>query len=100
MLSIFYAEQQILKNAGKAYYKMPVRACEMFLGALICFLPKIKLKETLIQIGIYSSVICLFATAMMFNKLTKFPGLNALIPCLATALIIYLSQIWAKKVLS
>ncbi|MCO8059273.1 MULTISPECIES: acyltransferase family protein [Acinetobacter] len=97
MLSIFYAEQQILKNAGKAYYKMPVRACEMFLGALICFLPKIKLKETLIQIGIYSSVICLFATAMMFNQLTKFPGLNALIPCLATALIIYLSQISAKK---
>ena len=47
MLSIFYAEQQILKNAGKAYYKMPVRACEMFLGALICFLPKIKLKETI-----------------------------------------------------
>ncbi|UUS57069.1 MULTISPECIES: acyltransferase family protein [unclassified Acinetobacter] len=97
MLSVFYAEQQILKNAGKAYYKMPVRACEMFLGALICFLPKIKLKGIFIQIGIYSGVLCLFATAMMFNQLTKFPGLNALIPCLATALIIYLSQISAKK---
>ena len=97
MLSVFYAEQQILKNAGKAYYKMPVRACEMFLGALICFLPKIKLKEILIQIGIYSGVLCLFATAMLFNQQTKFPGLNALVPCLATALIIYLSQISAKK---
>ncbi|NWK53165.1 acyltransferase [Acinetobacter sp. SwsAc5] len=97
MLSVFYAEQQILKNAGKAYYKMPVRACEMFLGALICFLPKIKLKEIFIQIGIYSGVLCLFATAMLFNQQTKFPGLNALVPCLATALIIYLSQIADKK---
>ncbi|MDM1755030.1 acyltransferase [Acinetobacter towneri] len=97
MLSVFYAEQQILKNAGKAYYKMPVRACEMFLGALICFLPKIKLKGIFIQIGIYSGVLCLFATAMLFNQQTKFPGLNALVPCLATALIIYLSQIAVKK---
>lgn len=97
MLSIFYAEQQILKNAGKAYYKMPVRACEMFLGALICFLPKIKLKGIFIQIGIYSGVLCLFATAMLFNQQTKFPGLNALVPCLATALIIYLSQIADKQ---
>ena len=97
MLSVFYAEQQILKNAGKAYYKMPVRACEMFLGALICFLPKIKLKGIFIQIGIYSGVLCLFATAMLFNQQTKFPGLNALVPCLATALIIYLSQIADKQ---
>lgn len=97
MLSVFYAEQQILKNAGKAYYKMPVRACEMFLGALICFLPKIKLKGIFIQIGIYSGVLCLFATAMLFNQQTKFPGLNALVPCLATALIIYLSQIAVKQ---
>ncbi len=75
---------------------MPVRACEMFLGALICFLPKIKLKGIFIQIGIYSGVLCLFATAMLFNQQTKFPGLNALVPCLATALIIYLSQIADK----
>lgn len=97
MLSIFYAEQQILKNIGKAYYKMPVRAFEMLVGALIVFLPKIKLNQKTIQIGIYLSVICLCITAIIFNHKTKFPGLNALIPCLATVIIIYLSQISDKK---
>ncbi len=76
---------------------MPVCACEMFLGVLILLFAEDKIKGIFIQIGIYSGVLCLFATVMLFNQQTKFPGLNALVPCLATALIIYLSQIAVKK---
>ncbi|ATO19572.1 O-antigen acetylase [Acinetobacter sp. LoGeW2-3] len=90
--SVFYAEQQILKNAGKAYYRMPVRACEMFLGALISFLPVIRIKDILAKLLIYLATISLCITAILFNEETKFPGLNALIPCLLTASIIYFSQ--------
>ncbi len=98
MLSVFYAEQQILKNAGKPYYKMPVRACEMFLGALICFLPKDKIKR-----NIYTNwylLRCFYAYLQQRCCLISRPNFlvsNALLPCLATALIIYLSQIAVKK---
>ena len=97
VLSLFYAEQQILKNAGKAYYRMPVRASEMFLGALCCFVPVIKIKEFMARIIIWLSLLVLIACAMLFDEKTKFPGINAIIPCLATAIIIYLSQLINKN---
>lgn len=93
IFSLFYAEQQILKNADKAYYRMPVRAVEMFLGALVCFLPKLNIQVVFIRIVTWAALIILIVCAIQFNEQTIFPGLNALIPCIATALILYCTRI-------
>lgn len=93
IFSLFYAEQQILKNADKAYYRMPVRAVEMFLGALVCFLPKLNIQAVLMRIVTWAALIVLIVCAIQFNEQTIFPGLNALIPCVATAIILYCTRI-------
>ncbi|MGC3819300.1 acyltransferase family protein [Acinetobacter sp. G11] len=89
---LLYAQHKLTQNAAKAYYSMPVRAFELLIGALIGFLPQLKLPKKLLQSLIWGSLVILFATAVYFDKQTPFPGAMALIPCLATALIIYLGQ--------
>lgn len=89
---LFYAQHTLTQNAEKAYYSMPVRAFELLIGALIGFLPQLKIPEKLRQSLVWGSLITLFATAVYFNQQTPFPGAMALIPCLATAFIIYLGQ--------
>ncbi|NNH02259.1 acyltransferase family protein [Acinetobacter sp. ANC 5414] len=91
-LSVFYAEQQIIKSAAKAYYRMPVRACELLLGALIYFLPLVKFKKIYAQISIALSLGVISYCAVSYNQFTTFPGINAMIPCIATGIIIYLGK--------
>ncbi len=89
---LFYAQYKLNQNAEKAYYSMPVRAFELLIGALIGFLPQLKLPKKVRQSLVWIALITLFAAAIYFDKHTQFPGVMALIPCLATALIIYLGQ--------
>ncbi|MFH7765009.1 acyltransferase family protein [Acinetobacter sp. BSP-28] len=89
---LFYAQHKLTQNVEKAYYSMPVRAFELLIGALIGFLPQLKLPKKIVQTLVWGSLIVLFAAAVYFDKQTPFPGAMALIPCLATALIIYLGQ--------
>ncbi|TCB50943.1 acyltransferase [Acinetobacter sp. ANC 4779] len=98
MISIFiivllsYAQYQLAQNPAKAYYSMPVRAFELLLGALVTCLPQPKLPKKILQGLVWVAVIILFVAAVYFDKQTPFPGLMALIPCLATAVIIYFGQ--------
>lgn len=87
-----YAQLKLIQNPAKAYYSMPVRAFELLLGALITCLPQPKLSKKLLQGFVWVGVIVLFIAAIYFDKHTPFPGLMALIPCLATAIVIYLGQ--------
>lgn len=89
---LFYAQHTLTQNAEKAYYSMPVRAFELLIGALIGFLPQLKLPKKIVQSLVWISLIVLFAAAVNFDQQTPFPGAMALIPCLATAFIIYFGQ--------
>ncbi|WP_347464267.1 acyltransferase family protein [Acinetobacter thermotolerans] len=89
---LFYAQYRLTENPAKAYYSMPVRAFELLIGALITCLPQLKLPKRILQVLIWLGVIVLFTVAIYFDEQTPFPGLMALIPCLATAVIIYLGQ--------
>ncbi|NNH39471.1 acyltransferase [Acinetobacter sp. ANC 5380] len=89
---LVYAQYELTQNAEQAYYSMPVRAFELLIGALIGFLPQLKLPKKLLQSLVWMALIVLFTVAIYFDKQTPFPGAMALIPCLATALIIYLGQ--------
>lgn len=92
LLSLVNAELAIAKNAAKAYYKMPVRAFELLLGAMISFIPMFRFKRLWSQLGIAFGLAIIAFCALYLNENTHFPGRTALLPCLATALIIYLGQ--------
>ena len=75
------------------FYWSPTRAWELLLGALIACncLPILKAKwqsEIIGWVGV--SLICY--AVFIFDYDTSFPGLNALYPCLGTALLIYANQ--------
>lgn len=72
-----------------AYFLLPFRVFELLIGAILVFLPpahKSPIKNSLFSL---IGVILIFYSALFYTDKTVFPGLNALIPCLGTGLIIY-----------
>lgn len=92
IFSLIYAQYEIKNNIEKAYYSMPVRAFELLLGAIICFIPKLKLVQKKTNIIVWFTLLSIFFISIFFNKDTPFPGLLASIPCILTAIIIYLGN--------
>lgn len=72
-----------------AYFLLPFRAFELLIGAALAFIPaanKSPFKNSFFSlIGVF----LIFYSALFYTDATVFPGLNALIPCLGTSLIIY-----------
>src|SRR5690606_12997385 len=65
---LVYAQHKLTQNAEQAYFSMPVRAFELLIGALIGFLPQIKLPKKIAQGLVWASLSVLFAAATYFNK--------------------------------
>ncbi len=80
------------------FYLLPMRAWEMLLGGLICFVPVPRRSgglaaHVLAGLGAVGIVWSAFA----FDRTTPFPGRAALVPCVATALVIYANS-WTRTV--
>jgi peptidoglycan/LPS O-acetylase OafA/YrhL len=74
-----------------AFYILPTRAWELGVGALLLFLPgKLRLKPVVSLLAF----IALFFATTRFNDQTAFPGLAALVPVLATAILIHAHAEW------
>lgn len=81
--SIFYTAVE----PAIAYFSTPVRAWEFGVGALIAFIPKIKLEKWQNLIALVG-VATILASGFLFNTKIPFPGWVALLPVLGTALVI------------
>ena len=76
-----------------AFYSLPTRAWELGIGALILFLPNdLKKLRVLPWIGAGAII----ATSFQFNENTAFPGFNAALPVLATAILIATIGYWPR----
>jgi len=78
-----------------SFYILPTRAWEMASGALILFASK-RLREGFFnrpQLGLLSIVLISFST-FLFNETTSFPGTAALLPVIATTLLILSRENW------
>jgi peptidoglycan/LPS O-acetylase OafA/YrhL len=72
------------------FYLAPTRAWELLLGALLTAAPRNRVasrvvNECLAMIGILALAICI----ARYQPSTRYPGLYTLVPCLATALLIW-----------
>ena len=76
------------------FYLLPTRAWEILIGGLICFAPMPRHRSAWVAnllAGLGMSGILL--SAWLFNAVTPFPGRAALLPCLATAMVIYANSL-------
>lgn len=74
-----------------AFYSLPTRAWELGFGALLLFLPETKKKIRILPwLGFFGIAISSFN----FNESTAFPGKNALVPVLATVVLIASIRYW------
>jgi peptidoglycan/LPS O-acetylase OafA/YrhL len=74
-----------------AFYILPTRAWELAAGALLVFLPELKRMRAflaLIAVGI------LGAGTVIFDEATPFPGTAALVPVIATVLLLMSRNHW------
>ncbi len=94
--SLILSEKLISLDAPFSFYMLPTRFWELGVGSLISilfnkfsYIQKNKLINELFSgLGLILILIPIF----IFDKFTQFPGFNALVPVLGTALIIFFSS--------
>lgn len=81
-------------NQKIAYYIVLSRAFEFLVGAILAFIilnyrQKLNVNLILNHVLTFTSLILLVVSAIIINEKVAFPSLVALVPCLATALLIF-----------
>ena len=74
-----------------SFYILPTRAWELALGALITFIPKRFFQYR--GLGVIAISVLVYGI-FTFNEVTAFPGFAALVPVLATILLIGSAEYW------
>ena len=74
-----------------AFYSLPTRAWELGFGALLLFIPETKRR---IRILPWLGLIGIAFSSLNFNENTAFPGKNALLPVLATVVLLASIKYW------
>lgn len=92
IILILVSEYITVRFTSASYYLPITRAFELLIGASIVFLPKIDVKKKLSDIIYLLCFLIFIGCTINYSSSTLFPGWSALIPCLATALIIYLNN--------
>lgn len=76
-----------------AFYSLPTRAWELGVGALLLFIPETIWRNRYIP---WLGVIGILIATFNFDENTAFPGVNAVLPVVATALLIRSISIWPR----
>lgn len=95
--AMFFSEYATKITVGAAYYLLPTRAYELMIGALLALswnkLPNPnKITSDVLSI---SGLCMILYSAFTLTKIHSFPGFNALLPTLGTALLIYSNRMHA-----
>jgi peptidoglycan/LPS O-acetylase OafA/YrhL len=101
LISLVAAEVYLSYDRDAVFYLVPFRMFEFALGALVHAFPNsIRptlrwLNEGIAAISLFVMVCCMF----VFDENTPFPGVIAIIPCLAAALFIWTTHTTTARVL-
>jgi peptidoglycan/LPS O-acetylase OafA/YrhL len=92
-LSLLLSIYQTQTSPIWAFYSLPTRAWELGVGALLLFIPEKFWKNRFIP---WVGMIGIAVAALKFDENTAFPGINAMLPVGATALLIGSIAIWPR----
>lgn len=76
-----------------AFYSLPTRAWELGVGALLLFIPEKSLRNRYLP---WMGALGIAIATLRFDENTAFPGINALLPVIATAILIGTIPIWPR----
>ena len=90
IVSFLFSLYLTTANPIWAFYSLPTRAWELGIGALLLFIPtNISIKRKLVPaLLVWAGAIALMTSVFIFSERTPFPGYNALLPTLGTAILI------------
>ena len=91
VVSFLFSVYLVEKSPIWAFYSLPTRAWELGVGALLLYVPAKFVRHRLLP---WIGFIALAVSAFRFNDNTAFPGFNALVPVLATAILIAAIPLW------
>ncbi|HLU16100.1 MAG TPA: acyltransferase, partial [Burkholderiaceae bacterium] len=88
-----YTQHALQSNPGatKYYFILQTRFSELMIGSLVALLPLLRSKA-LLRLFAYAGLALVLSGFVVLNKHSLFPGLNALLPCVGAALLIYSGQ--------
>ena len=92
-LSLLLSVYQTQTSPIWAFYSLPTRAWELGVGALLLFVPEKVWRNRFIP---WLGVIGIAIATFNFDENTAFPGVNAVLPVFATALLIGSISIWPR----
>ena len=87
--SLAYSAWGVYNYPQHTFFLLPTRAWELLLGSLLVFAPPARLKAWVCELLAAVGIGGILWSSLVYNSLTVFPGTSALLPCLATALLIY-----------
>lgn len=86
---VLVSQLAVVDWPNAAFFLLPFRAFEFALGGLVVYTEKYRFASRLAnEVLKVLSLVAIVASFVLFNAKTPFPGLNALVPCAATALLI------------
>jgi len=92
-LSLLLSIYQTQTSPIWAFYSLPTRAWELGVGALLLFIPDNFWRNRFIP---WVGMIGIAIAALRFDENTAFPGINAMLPVGATALLIGSIALWPR----
>ena len=92
-LSLLLSIYQTQTSPIWAFYSLPTRAWELGVGALLLFIPEKYLRNRYFP---WIGVIGIAIACLNFDESTAFPGINAVLPVAATAILIGTIPIWPR----
>lgn len=83
----------IAKAPEGAYYLLPTRAWELMLGATLALQPyRVRLPSWATDALFVTGLTMILVPVFVYDKSTPFPGFAALLPCLGTAVLIWIGE--------
>jgi peptidoglycan/LPS O-acetylase OafA/YrhL len=96
VLSFLFSLYLTSANPIWSFYSLPTRAWELGIGALLLFIPKTVFarKSAAASLIVWGAAALLSLSVLAFSERTPFPGYNALLPTVATAVLIAAIAAW------
>lgn len=103
LAGLWVSEYGVNHYPSATYYLMPTRAFELLVGALIALMPRVQLSPREANGATLLGLLLVMVPALTYSTGSFFPGVNALVPCLGTALIIAFARHqndWVGRILA
>lgn len=86
--SIIASEYKIDNIPAAVFFLTPFRLMEFSMGAVCVWFAKYKMGNWRAEVGLTSGLALIAYSVFFFDEETLFPGVNSLLPCLGSALVI------------